>query len=393
MAGRPRKPSKADQLTAIQVHEAIKSNKNMKTAAEALGITLAELNKYKYDPTNKKKLDALKKNDQKEEQKRKAELEMGLEIPEDTPIVKTVSKEENNKTESQNKKYKGASEIPLVEDDSKEKINDLNEKVSDLSSENYKLNVENAGLKDTLEIEKRETLKIKAENQRLREQIERLKKNKEEAIEQQKIATAKLNENTAKYERHLNARNIRIEQLEPEVERYKNKVISQNKTILDNAEKALELSKLQEKIEQEHADAIANYEKLLQEEKDRCKEWQGKYHDLDELFKLLENEFKEYKDNQLTFKDDLIKEQIPSEITDTLKPSITPPSHYQANTSDIDPIAFLEMHGTREEVRGSVKINIMKYITRLGRKDDELQEMNKIIDYAQRYKRYLENNA
>ncbi|EGQ3092579.1 hypothetical protein IP355_001570 [Staphylococcus pseudintermedius] len=34
---------------------------------------------------------------------------------------------------------------------------------------------------------------------------------------------------------------------------------------------------------------------------------------------------------------------------------------------------------------------ISKYVDRLGYKDDEIKELNKIIDYATRYKQYLKN--
>ena len=62
------------------------------------------------------------------------------------------------------------------------------------------------------------------------------------------------------------------------------------------------------------------------------------------------------------------------------------PTHYQA---DIDVIEFCRQHFTDEEFKGAMKFNLIKYPTRLGRKDDMVKELDKIIDYAQRYKEVL----
>ncbi|MCJ0924040.1 DUF3310 domain-containing protein [Mammaliicoccus sciuri] len=64
------------------------------------------------------------------------------------------------------------------------------------------------------------------------------------------------------------------------------------------------------------------------------------------------------------------------------------PTHYKAN---IDVIEFCRQHFTDEEFKGAMKFNLIKYPTRLGRKDDMVKELDKIIDYAQRYKEVLEN--
>lgn len=65
--------------------------------------------------------------------------------------------------------------------------------------------------------------------------------------------------------------------------------------------------------------------------------------------------------------------------------------HYQSNTDNgIDLIDFWHMQMTDEEFQGAMKSNLMKYSTRLGRKDDKVKELNKIIDYAERYRNYLQ---
>ncbi len=66
------------------------------------------------------------------------------------------------------------------------------------------------------------------------------------------------------------------------------------------------------------------------------------------------------------------------------------PDHYKA---DIDVIEFCRQHFTDEEFKGAMKFNLIKYPTRLGRKDDMVKELDKIIDYAQRYKEVLENGT
>lgn len=45
---------------------------------------------------------------------------------------------------------------------------------------------------------------------------------------------------------------------------------------------------------------------------------------------------------------------------------------------------------SEEELKGAFKSQISKYVDRLGYKDDEIKELNKIIDYATRYKNHLE---
>lgn len=64
------------------------------------------------------------------------------------------------------------------------------------------------------------------------------------------------------------------------------------------------------------------------------------------------------------------------------------PEHY--GDSDVDLIDFWCVRYTAEELRGAFKSQMSKYVDRLGHKDEEVEELNKIIDYATRYKNYLE---
>lgn len=64
------------------------------------------------------------------------------------------------------------------------------------------------------------------------------------------------------------------------------------------------------------------------------------------------------------------------------------PSHYEG---DVDFLDYFFMQSTPEERRGAMKFTMGRYSTRLGRKDDEIKELKKIADYANRYIEALEN--
>ncbi|EIK0288704.1 DUF3310 domain-containing protein [Staphylococcus pseudintermedius] len=65
------------------------------------------------------------------------------------------------------------------------------------------------------------------------------------------------------------------------------------------------------------------------------------------------------------------------------------PAHYGDSNKDLIDY-WCERYST-EELRGVFKSQISKYVDRLGYKDDEIKELNKIIDYATRYKQHLKN--
>ncbi|HEC2226224.1 TPA: DUF3310 domain-containing protein [Staphylococcus delphini] len=64
------------------------------------------------------------------------------------------------------------------------------------------------------------------------------------------------------------------------------------------------------------------------------------------------------------------------------------PAHYGNSNKDL--IDYWCERYSAEELRGAFKSQISKYVDRLGHKDDEVKELNKIIDYAERYKNHLE---
>ncbi|EJD5734876.1 DUF3310 domain-containing protein [Staphylococcus pseudintermedius] len=65
------------------------------------------------------------------------------------------------------------------------------------------------------------------------------------------------------------------------------------------------------------------------------------------------------------------------------------PAHYGDSNKDL--IDYWCERYSAEELRGAFKSQISKYVVRLGYKDDEIKELNKIIDYATRYKQHLKN--
>ena len=67
---------------------------------------------------------------------------------------------------------------------------------------------------------------------------------------------------------------------------------------------------------------------------------------------------------------------------------IETPTHY-AGSQDV--ISFLEDRMLPEEFVSSMIFNIVKYTVRLGRKDDEAKEVEKIRIYFTRMKNFIEN--
>ncbi|RYS11945.1 DUF3310 domain-containing protein [Staphylococcus pseudintermedius] len=64
------------------------------------------------------------------------------------------------------------------------------------------------------------------------------------------------------------------------------------------------------------------------------------------------------------------------------------PAHYGDSNKDL--IDYWCERYSAEELKGAFKSQISKYVDRLGYKDDEIKELNKIIDYATHYKNHLE---
>lgn len=63
-------------------------------------------------------------------------------------------------------------------------------------------------------------------------------------------------------------------------------------------------------------------------------------------------------------------------------------SYYTGSKGD-DLLDYMFAQFTPEEAQGFIKMNIIKYASRLGKKDDVVKELDKIIDYATRYRNEL----
>lgn len=400
MAGRPKKYTKLEELTIIQIHGMTKDVKVAKKQAEKLGVSLAEWNAFKYKPENKKKLDALKKS----EQKKQADLEMGLEI-QDAPVIKTRPIEEITK---ESKEIKGASQIPVVETIEKSKYDELENK-------HLELGILEASRRDELESLKTINLSQKNENERLRDQIERLKKNKAEAEEQQKKSTSELNERSRKAENLMRAAETRVAQLQKQVYEQNEVIKKKNETIKFNVSNALKIEEVQTQLEQERADEVARYEALLKEKDEKITElkknledaiaegyaseskitdWRGKYNDLDNAYKALEADFAEYRkgnqSSEIIYNDDLTDDSqyVMLPANENIK-LINPPVHY-ATKDNTDLIKRFADKKKRDFFVGAMVFNINKYCERFGEKDNELSEARKMKDYSTRLVDYLE---
>lgn len=67
------------------------------------------------------------------------------------------------------------------------------------------------------------------------------------------------------------------------------------------------------------------------------------------------------------------------------------PKHY--GDAEFDLIDYWCTRYSKEELRGAFKSQLSKYTDRIGYKDDEVDELDKIIDYATRYRDHLKKVA
>ena len=84
-----------------------------------------------------------------------------------------------------------------------------------------------------------------------------------------------------------------------------------------------------------------------------------------------------------------VRKPTSKEVEKTLDDKVNHPSHYQGRKG-IDVIEFLYQQLTFEEFKGFMKGNMIKYPVRAGRKDNELADIKKARDYADRLIEKLE---
>ena len=65
------------------------------------------------------------------------------------------------------------------------------------------------------------------------------------------------------------------------------------------------------------------------------------------------------------------------------------PNHYQHDGQDL--LSHLEKIFPEEEMRGAYRFNVIKYAVRAGHKDDITLELDKITEYAKRWKQFEES--
>ena len=65
------------------------------------------------------------------------------------------------------------------------------------------------------------------------------------------------------------------------------------------------------------------------------------------------------------------------------------PDHYK--TGGIETIEYMKAKSTPEEFKGHLRLTALKYLSRFGKKDDELQELKKAKWYLDKLIEELEN--
>ncbi|WBF53785.1 DUF3310 domain-containing protein [Macrococcoides canis] len=408
MAGRPKKYTKLAEMSAIEVYNVIKDIKTANKQAEKLGVSLAELNAFKYKPENKKKLDALKKADQKKQ----ADRELGIEI-EEVQVIKTkpVEKKKEKLTDSEafknvkEKIQRGARSIPIndvVDKGEHQKIiDDLQVKMSLITDDRdkyqeevTKLNAErNDFINKIKELEetitkKDEELQLKELQIKAKERDLKSLQHSYDRLDKKSADALKMNDRflTSKYEKELNQHKRTIEVSAEANKNLKHSLEEANKVIKEYQDKEAEL--------------VTSYEKQLEEKQNTIQKLETDFVTLEKSYEALMSKTDSVsngnweKGPHLTFnidKSELIQSQLPQklELNKQSIERINPPSHYAPNGLGTDVIGFLESQFSYEAYKGFMIGNIIKYATRTGRKDEEINELKKIVDYADRMISFL----
>lgn len=82
----------------------------------------------------------------------------------------------------------------------------------------------------------------------------------------------------------------------------------------------------------------------------------------------------------------LLKDTQKEQPTDAINPN-----HYK--TGGIETIDYMKAKSTTEEFRGHLRLTALKYLSRYGQKDDELQELQKAKWYLDRLIQELEDDT
>ncbi|PKF08365.1 DUF3310 domain-containing protein [Macrococcoides caseolyticum] len=366
-------------LVITEVDQIIHETKTLKEAAAKIGVAYQTLLQFRSE-------------NMKEFKKLKAEREQGL-IVDEVPVVKTKPVEKN----------KGASSIPIndvVDKAEHQKIvDDLQVKLSLVSDDRdkhkeevTKLNAErNDFMNKIKELEatitkKDEELQLKELQIKAKERDIKSLQHSYDRLDKKSADALKMNDRflTSKYEKELNQHKRTIEVSAEANKNLKESLQRANQVIKDYQDKETEL--------------VTSYEQQLEEKDKLIEEWKVKHNSLQNQYNALKHEDidkEERKEVQLDKKQiELLQSQLQQEI-ETSKQSverINPPSHYAPNGLGTDVIGFLESQFSYEAYKGFMVGNIIKYATRTGRKDEEINELKKIVDYADRIISFLERD-
>lgn len=389
-------------LVITEVDQIIHETKSLKEAATKIGVAYQTLLQFRSE-------------NMKEFKKLKAEREQGL-IVDEVPVVKTkpLEKKKEKLIDSEvfknvkEKVQKGASTIPvndvvdkaehqkivddlqvslsLVTDDRdkhKEEVTKLNAERNDFMNKIKELEATITKKDEELQLKE---LQIKAKERdikSLQHSYDRLDKKSADAL--------KMNDRflTSKYEKELNQHKRTIEVSAEANKNLKQSLEEANKVIKEYQDKETEL--------------VTSYEKQLEEKQNTIQKLETDFETLEKSYETLMSKTdsvsnaKWEKGPHLTLNIDrnkLIQSQLLSEIENkelAIK-NINPPSHYAPNGLGTDVIGFLESQFSYEAYKGFMIGNIIKYATRTGRKDEEINELKKIVDYADRIISFLERD-
>ncbi|PKF28713.1 hypothetical protein CW697_11935 [Macrococcoides caseolyticum] len=371
-------------LVITEVDQIIHETKSLKEAATKIGVAYQTLLQFRSE-------------NMKEFKKLKAEREQGL-IVDEVPVVKTKPVEKN----------KGASTIPvndviekaehqkivddlrvnlaLVTDDRdkhKEEVTKLNAERNDFMNRIKEL--------ETTITKKDEELQLKELQIKAKERDIKSLKHSYDRLDKKSADALKMNDRflTSKYEKELNQHKRTIE-VSAEA----------NKNLKESLQRANQVIKEQQDKETE---LVTSYEQQLEEKQNTIQKLETDFVTLEKSYEALMSKTDSVsnanweKGPHLTLNIDrnkLIQSQLLSEIENkelAIK-NINPPSHYAPNGLGTDVIGFLESQFSYEAYKGFMIGNIIKYATRTGRKDEEINELKKIVDYADRIISFLERD-
>ena len=366
-------------LVITEVDQIIHETKSLKEAATKIGVAYQTLLQFRSE-------------NMKEFKKLKAEREQGL-IVDEVPVVKTKPVEKN----------KGASTIPVndvvdkaehqkIVDDLQVNLASVTDDRDKHKEEVTKLNAErNDFMNKIKELEatitkKDEELQLKELQIKAKERDIKSLQHSYDRLDKKSADALKMNDRflTSKYEKELNQHKRTIE-VSAEA----------NKNLKESLQQANNLIK---EYQDKETELVTSYEQQLEDKDKLIEEWKVKHDSIQNQYNALKHEDidkEDRKEVQLGKKQiEFLQSQLPQKLELNAKSiaRINIPSHYAPSGEGTDVIGFLESQFSYEAYKGFMIGNIIKYATRTGRKDEEINELKKIVDYADRIISFLERD-